>query len=66
MFRMLEDETDMMMFPFVMLASFAFTFVWSIFLLLVFSWTEGRWGLTPGKWIVGIRVVGTDLQPCGL
>jgi len=24
-----------------------------------------RWGLTPGKWIVGIRVVGTDLQPCG-
>jgi uncharacterized RDD family membrane protein YckC len=27
--------------------------------------TEGRWGLTPGKWIVGIRVTGTDFAPCG-
>jgi uncharacterized RDD family membrane protein YckC len=27
---------------------------------------EGRWGLTPGKWLVGIRVLGTDLAPCGL
>lgn len=26
---------------------------------------EGRWGVTPGKWAAGIRVVGTDLAPCG-
>lgn len=26
---------------------------------------EGRWGLPPGKALVGIRTLGTDLQPCG-
>jgi uncharacterized RDD family membrane protein YckC len=31
-----------------------------------FSFAEGRWGTTPGKWLLGIRVVGTDLAPCGL
>lgn len=65
MFRMFEDEAEVMMFPLVMLAGFAFAFVWAVFLLLIFSWTEGKWGLTPGKWLVGIRVVGTDLEPCG-
>ena len=31
----------------------------------VFSFLEGRWGRTPGKWVVGIQVLGTDLKPCG-
>lgn len=39
--------------------------LWVLASLFVFSFLEGRWGATPGKWIVGIRVVGTDLQPCG-
>ena len=38
---------------------------WTITCLLVFSFMEGKWGGTPGKWIMGIRVLGTDLQPCG-
>jgi uncharacterized RDD family membrane protein YckC len=33
--------------------------------LLVFGYLEGRWGRTPGKWIAGIRVLGTDFEPCG-
>lgn len=36
------------------------------FLVLVgFSFTEGVWGGSPGKWLLGIRVFGTDLKPCG-
>jgi uncharacterized RDD family membrane protein YckC len=38
---------------------------WAIFCLFAFSFVEGRWGTTPGKWAVGIRVLGTDLRPCG-
>lgn len=32
---------------------------------LGFSVTEGLWGASPGKWLTGIRVVGTDLVACG-
>jgi uncharacterized RDD family membrane protein YckC len=38
---------------------------WSIVLFLIFGLTEGRRGVTPGKWLTGIRVVGADLEPCG-
>ncbi|UCF80081.1 MAG: RDD family protein [Acidobacteriota bacterium] len=38
---------------------------WAVLVLFVYSFTEGRWGATPGKRALGIRVVGTDLQPCG-
>ena len=38
--------------------------VWLV-LLLIYSFTEGRWGRTPGKWLMGIRVVRTDLTYCG-
>jgi uncharacterized RDD family membrane protein YckC len=38
---------------------------WAVVALIGFSVTEGLWGATPGKWLVGIRVVGTDLRPCG-
>ena len=31
----------------------------------VLAYTEGRWGVTPGKWVAHIRVLGADLQPCG-
>jgi len=30
-----------------------------------FAYGEGKWGVTPGKWVVRIRVLGTDLKPCG-
>ena len=26
---------------------------------------EGRYGITPGKWLMGIRTLGTKLRPCG-
>lgn len=38
---------------------------WAILTALIFTYSEGRSGVTPGKWITRIRVVGTDLQPCG-
>jgi uncharacterized RDD family membrane protein YckC len=39
--------------------------IWALACLFVFSFLEGRWGATPGKWAVGIRVLGTDFRPCG-
>jgi uncharacterized RDD family membrane protein YckC len=65
MFDMFEQISTPTMIPLYFIAFMAFSFGWSILLLLAFSFSEGRWGVTPGKWAVGIRVVGTDLQPCG-
>jgi uncharacterized RDD family membrane protein YckC len=39
--------------------------LWGVFCLLGYSFLEGKWGATPGKWAAGIRVLGTDLRPCG-
>lgn len=41
------------------------TLLWVVICLFVFSFLEGKWGVTPGKWALGIRVLGTDLRPCG-
>jgi uncharacterized RDD family membrane protein YckC len=46
---------------------------WPIFLALLWAFVafiacvfaEGRWGVTPGKVVARIRVLGTDLEPCG-
>lgn len=40
-------------------------FAWALAGMVAISFVEGRWGLTPGKALVGIRTLGTDLQPCG-
>ncbi|MCK4395027.1 RDD family protein [candidate division WOR-3 bacterium] len=40
-------------------------FPWSIIILFIFGFLEGKWGVTPGKIALGIRVIGTDLKPCG-
>ncbi|MBS0202959.1 MAG: RDD family protein [Planctomycetes bacterium] len=34
-----------------------------LFLMLV---TQARWGISPGKWCCGLRVLRTTLQPCGM
>ena len=39
--------------------------VWALAGFLIFAAMEGRSGRTPGKWIVGIQVLGADLAPCG-
>jgi len=38
---------------------------WAFLAGLVFTISEGRWGITPGKWLTKIKVLGTDLRPCG-
>jgi len=53
------------LFPF---AAFGLVFgglFWVLVCLFLFSFSEGKWGGTPGKWILGIRVLGADLHPCG-
>jgi uncharacterized RDD family membrane protein YckC len=51
--------------PLWIFAGIILAMCWAVVGLVVFSFLEGRWGVTPGKWLVGIRVVGIDLSPCG-
>jgi len=60
-----ETFTSTPFFPLAGLALMAAGFAWAILCLFLFSFLEGRWGATPGKCILGIRVFGTDLRPCG-
>jgi uncharacterized RDD family membrane protein YckC len=39
--------------------------LWMFVCLFLFSFLEGRWGVTPGKWLLRIRVIGADLKHCG-
>ena len=39
--------------------------VYSLTCLIGISLLEGTWGISPGKWLCGIRVVRTTLRPCG-
>lgn len=70
MWRMFSDPESLLESgPFFPLKFFAFlmaAFLWGLVVLAAYSYAEGRWGKTPGKWLVGIRVLGTDLRPCGL
>jgi uncharacterized RDD family membrane protein YckC len=52
-------------FPLVFFGLFIGAFLWVLLVLVAFSYFEGRFGKTPGKRLLGIRVVGTDLRPCG-
>jgi len=67
MFVGFSDFEEMMSPAWMMGSMFLFLggFVWVLLGLFVFSSMEGGSGQTPGKRAVGIRVVGTDLQPCG-
>jgi len=38
---------------------------WLILLAFLFSYTEGRWGKTPGKWLLGLSVVDMEIRHCG-
>jgi uncharacterized RDD family membrane protein YckC len=40
-------------------------FLWMLLCIIIFSVMEGRLGYSPGKRLLGIRVLGTDLQLCG-
>jgi uncharacterized RDD family membrane protein YckC len=41
-------------------------FLWILICFCFYSVMEGVWGRTPGKWVAGIRVLGSDLKPCGV
>jgi uncharacterized RDD family membrane protein YckC len=51
-----------------------FRIVWAVFgtfllwltILVVTSVFQGLWGVTPGKWLCGIRTVRSTLRPCGV
>jgi len=40
-------------------------FFWMLLCIVIFSLMEGSLGYSPGKRVLGIRVLGTDLQLCG-
>lgn len=52
-------------FPLKLFASVAGAVLWTVVVFVAYSYSEGRVGKTPGKWVVGIRVLGADLRPCG-
>jgi uncharacterized RDD family membrane protein YckC len=39
--------------------------IWGLLCFFVFSYVEGRTGQTPGKWLLGIRALNLELEPCG-
>ena len=46
------------------------TGVWGILIFIVVAWLartycEARFGVTPGKWLLGIRTVRSTFRPCG-
>jgi uncharacterized RDD family membrane protein YckC len=40
-------------------------FLWILLCIIIFSIMERRLGYSPGKRLLGIRVLGSDLQLCG-
>jgi len=39
--------------------------LWKLAIVIAMIVTQGRWGLTPGKWCCGLRTLRTTLRPCG-
>jgi len=69
MWRAFSDPEQLVesgpMFPLWFFGLFIAAVLCGLLVLVAFSYLEGRFGKTPGKWLLGIRVLGTDLQPCG-
>jgi uncharacterized RDD family membrane protein YckC len=69
MWRMFSDPENLAdsgpMFMLWFFGLFLAALVSGLLVLTAYSYFEGRFGKTPGKWLLGIRVLGTDLQPCG-
>jgi uncharacterized RDD family membrane protein YckC len=38
---------------------------WWVVSLVLISFLQGKWGWSPGQYLVRIRALGTDLRPCG-
>jgi uncharacterized RDD family membrane protein YckC len=50
---------------FWMLINVFFALFWFVACFILFAVGEGLWGITPGKWLFRLRVLGLDLRPCG-
>lgn len=55
------DVTVIRLFVLLMLAGL----LYCLTVVVALGLMEGRWGISPGKWLLGIRVVRTTLRPCG-
>jgi uncharacterized RDD family membrane protein YckC len=44
----------------------ALAVIWLVILAFSLLLTQAYWGTTPGKWLCGIRLLRTTLQPCGV
>ncbi len=49
----------------IIIILFCFALLYGILIIVVFSLLEGKRGQTPGKFLLGIKVVGLDLNLCG-
>lgn len=65
MFERFESDLSGPEIPWRLFTLVGALFAWMVAIFFGFSATEGFWGTSPGKWLTGIRVVGTDLRPCG-
>lgn len=44
---------------------FLIALLWAVVLFVMMVRYEGRYGVTPGKWLCGVRTLRTTLRPCG-
>jgi uncharacterized RDD family membrane protein YckC len=49
-----------------LLLGFLGLLLYFIIWLVALGVAEGNWGISPGKWLLGLRVVRTTLRPCGI
>lgn len=61
-----QQGVEAMFAPFMMFGAIAGMCFLGVVMLFVYSFLEGTYGATPGKWLLGIRVISMDtLKPCG-
>lgn len=61
-----DDPFSFMQAGFLKILAIIFgAFFWLLLCIVIFSVMEGTLGYSPGKRVLGIRVLGTDLQLCG-
>lgn len=63
-----KNPLNMISFDFILKFLFLLSIwlVWVFFVAIIMCYLEGRYGQTPGKKILGIKVIGVDdMKPCG-
>jgi uncharacterized RDD family membrane protein YckC len=65
LFRVAQNEDSSNLFAVYLILIMFGSFLWLFIVYFIFSFLEGKYGQTPGKKILRIKVLGTNLQPCG-